>query len=150
MMKKLIKVLIFLSLFLFSAKGAILAVSPTPSATPSTQVCNFVQEAQKAACQACLSGKEGSWTVFGCLSNNPSGFVNFILKLAIGVGGGIAFLSILWGSFNIITSSGDPNKLNMGKEMVFYSVIGLLLIIFSVVILKIIGVDILGIPGFKQ
>lgn len=56
---------------------------------------------------------------------------------------------ILFGSFKIVTSSGNPEALNEGKEIIFAAIAGLLFIILSMVILKIIGADILQIPGFS-
>lgn len=47
----------------------------------------------------------------------------------------------------IITSQGDPRRLQSGKELLTAAIAGLLLVIFSVLILRVIGVNILGIPG---
>jgi hypothetical protein len=47
----------------------------------------------------------------------------------------------------ISTSAGDPKKLQAGKELLTAAISGLLLLIFSVFILRIIGVEILNIPG---
>jgi hypothetical protein len=88
-------------------------------------------------------------TAIGCLPTDFGGFVGIVLKFGMGIAGGIAFLLILLGGFQIITSAGNPEQLNAGKELVSSAVTGLLLIIFSVFFLKIIGVDILGIPGWS-
>ena len=68
----------------------------------------------------------------------------------MGLAGGIAFLLILFGGFQILTSAGNPEKLNEGRELVSSAVAGLLLIIFSVFLLRLIGYDILRIPGFGR
>lgn len=75
--------------------------------------------------------------------------VNNILPIAMGLGGVIAFLLIVFGGFQIILSAGNPDKVKAGKEMITSAIAGLLLIIFSVFILRLIGHDILNIPGFK-
>lgn len=93
---------------------------------------------------------EGMVTALGCIPTKPDKFVIWFLQKAIGLGGGIAFLLIIWGAFSIITSAGNPEKLNNGKEIIVSAISGLLMIIFSVVLLKIIGVDILAIPGFQK
>jgi len=49
-----------------------------------------------------------------------------------------------------MTSRGDPNQLKAGQELLTSAISGLLLLIFSLVILRIIGVDILNIPGFSK
>ena len=87
-------------------------------------------------------------TAIGCIPTNPQDFVAKILGLAVGIGGGIAFLLILFGGFQILTSAGNPEKLNAGKELITSAITGLLIIIFSLFILRLIGFNIFGIPGF--
>lgn len=93
------------------------------------------------------SGK-GAWTAIGCIPTNPTAFISILLGFGVGIAGGIAFLLILLGGFQILTSTGNPEQLQAGRELVSSAVSGLLLIIFSVFLLKLIGVNILGIPGF--
>jgi hypothetical protein len=79
-----------------------------------------------------------------------AGKVNNIVTYAMGIGGLIAFILIIVGAFQIILSAGNPDRVKAGKEMITSAITGLLLIIFSVFILKIIGYDILEIPGFGK
>lgn len=97
----------------------------------------------------CDPQKPQVWTAFGCVSTDPQGFMGKILQIGIGIGGGIAFLLILFGGFQILTSAGNPEQLTAGREMVTSAIAGLLLIIFSIFLLRLIGVDILGIYGFS-
>lgn len=90
----------------------------------------------------------GILTGLGCIPLDPVAFMSKILSIGLGIGGGLAFLMILLGGFQIQMSSGNPERLNTGKEMVQSAISGLLLIIFSVFILRLIGVNILGLPGF--
>ena len=88
-------------------------------------------------------------TAIGCIPfGDTNAFVGFILRWAIGVGGGIAFLLILMATFQIMSSSGDPERLKGGQELLTSAIAGLIMLIFSVFILKVIGVDILKLPGF--
>ena len=88
-------------------------------------------------------------TAIGCIqADDAGGFAQYLLRIGIGMGGGIAFLLIIFGGFQILTSAGNPERLNEGKELVSSAIAGLLMVIFSIFLLKIIGVDILGIPGF--
>lgn len=88
-------------------------------------------------------------TAIGCIPiNNTDEFISFVLRWAVGVGGGIAFLLIVLAGFQIMTSSGNPDRLKAGQELMTSAIAGLILLIFSVFVLKIIGVDILGLPGF--
>jgi len=95
-------------------------------------------------------GEEGIETSIGCVSTNPTTLFASILRLAIGLAGGIAFLLILFGGIRILTSAGNPEALNQGREIVTSAIAGLILIIFSVFILRFIGIDILAIPGFSR
>jgi hypothetical protein len=81
---------------------------------------------------------------------NLQGFIQQLLNLALGVAGGIAFLLMLFGAFQIMTSSGNPEKMKSGSELITSALTGLLFIIFSIFLLKFIGVDILQIPGFGK
>ncbi|MBI4067354.1 hypothetical protein HY407_03145 [Candidatus Gottesmanbacteria bacterium] len=137
-----------------------LAQSPTESITgsPTCDLCGWCAGGEKPgsweACQACIYTEDGSiepgayWTVAGCLSTKPEMFVKSVLNVVFAVSGGLAFLAFIGGSALVLTSSGNPEKLNNGKSIVISSILGLLLIIFSVFILRFVGVDILRIPGF--
>ncbi|GMR03313.1 MAG: hypothetical protein BMS9Abin21_146 [Thermodesulfovibrionia bacterium] len=88
-------------------------------------------------------------TALGCIPvENTNDFTGFVLGLGIGIGGGIAFLLILVAGFQITTSAGDPKRLQAGRELLTAAIAGLLLLIFSAFILRIIGVNILGLPEF--
>lgn len=87
-------------------------------------------------------------TAFGCIDPSPGGVFNTFFRAGVGIAGGIAFILIIFGGFQIITSAGNPERLNEGKEMVSSSIAGLLMIIFSIFILRVVGVDLLGLPGF--
>lgn len=92
--------------------------------------------------------KDNIWTGLGCIpTGNTTNFIAWLLKFAIGIGGGIAFLLMLFGAFQLMTSSGDPERVQAGKQLITSALAGLLMIIFSVFLLELIGVDILQIPG---
>jgi len=84
-------------------------------------------------------------TAIGCIPvSDTNSFMGWILGWAIGVGGGIAFLLIIYASFMIMTSQGVPDRLKAGQELLTSAISGLIMLIFSVFILKFIGIDILG------
>lgn len=148
------------------------ATIPTPTPTPLPVIVNvgglqlqIPKECQSllqpglTECSLCVSGETlkqgttkipGVWTALGCVHTDPTEFVAQLLGWVMGLGGGIAFLLIVWGGFQILTSSGNPEKLNDGKEIIVSALTGLLMIVFSVILLKIIGVDILQLPGFGK
>jgi len=67
------------------------------------------------------------------------------LGWSIAIGGGLAVLLSLWGGVTIILAGGNPEKINEGKEIITSAISGILFILFSVFLLRFIGVDILGI-----
>jgi hypothetical protein len=95
-------------------------------------------------------GDTGISTAIGCIHalGNESLFLSDLLKWATGIGGGIAFLLILYAGFMIMTASGNPERLKAGQELLTSAIAGLILLIFSVFILKFIGIDILGLCKF--
>jgi len=104
---------------------------------------------QKVFAQSILCNSTGINTAIGCINvlgdNTGAGFASFLLKWAIGVGSGIAFLLILYSGFMIMTSAGNPERLKAGQELLTSAISGILLLIFSIFILNLIGVKILGI-----
>lgn len=98
----------------------------------------------------CGAGDSGIQTAIGCINTSPAGFARDILKFAIGIGGGLAFLMMLLGAFQMLTSQGNPEILKAGQDRLTSAVIGLLLVIFATLFLQIIGVDILKLEGFGR
>ena len=100
--------------------------------------------------EGCPAGEVN--TAIGCISTSVdtasgNSFFVSILRIAIGLGGGLALLLMLYGVFIVTTSAGIPDKLKEGKEVITSAISGLLFIILSVFLLRLIGVSILGIPG---
>ena len=128
----------------------------TPTATPYLELKNVCENIQgdlanpgeKEDCEACLLGG-GAFTALGCMPTNLSDFLQkYVFTLGLGMAGGIAFLLMLWGGFLVLSSQGDAQQIGLGREIIIGAVTGLLFIIFSIFILRFIGVDILRIPGF--
>jgi len=92
-------------------------------------------------------------TALGCISTSvetgSNSFFTSVIKIAVGLGGGLALILMLFGVFIITTSAGIPDKLKEGQEIITSAISGLIFIILSVFLLRLIGVDILGLPGLK-
>lgn len=86
-------------------------------------------------------------TAIGGIDITPAGFVKTIFGTLLGLSGGIALLLIIFSGYKLIFSRGDPERVQGAKETLTSAIVGLLFIIFSLVILEVIGVDILKIPG---
>lgn len=89
-------------------------------------------------------GDAGINSAIGCIPYTPSELGKFLLKWATGIAGGVALLMSVYAGVIIMTSGPDPKKLQGGKELLTASIAGLALVIFSAFILRILGVDILG------
>lgn len=88
-------------------------------------------------------------TAIGCIHTNPINFIEDLFKFLTAIGGGFAFLLMLLGAFQMVSSAGNPETLQAGRDRFQSALIGLLFVIFAVLLLKIIGVDILALPEFK-
>jgi hypothetical protein len=93
-------------------------------------------------------GGNGINTAIGCIPiNSTSAFVSKIFNYLMGIFGAVALVMMGYGSFLITTSAGNQEKVKAGKELITGAVSGLLFIIFSMFLLRLIGVDILKLPG---
>lgn len=88
-------------------------------------------------------------TAFGTISTEPSAFIKSVLILILSLSGGILVLFLIINGYRLMTSQGDPDKIKEARESIISAIAGLLMIIFSIALLQLITVDILGIPGFR-
>lgn len=117
-----------------------------PAATPCTG-----PDCSKGGGEPCGDNDHPAFkTAIGCIHTNPVEFVKDFLTFIIAISGGFAFLMMLLGAFQMITSAGNPDTLNAGRERLTSAIIGLLFVIFAVLLMQIIGISILNIPGFTQ
>jgi hypothetical protein len=102
----------------------------------------------RTQCLEC-SNSGGVFSAIGCVKTNLRQFISeTVFGLGIGLAGGFSLLCIIYAAFIMQSSEGNPEKLKKAQEMLTSCVTGLMLIIFSVFILRLIGVNILRIPGF--
>lgn len=95
-------------------------------------------------------GGNGINTAIGCIPiDSGISFVEWFLPRLLGIMGGIAFLLMLYGAFLMITSSGDADKVKAGQETITSALAGLIFAIFALFILRLVGIEILEIPGLK-
>jgi hypothetical protein len=62
-------------------------------------------------------------------------YVKYIFNFAIAAIGLIAFVALIWGGILYLSSAGKPERLREGKDRVFFALIGLIILIFSYIIL---------------
>lgn len=96
------------------------------------------------------NGNKGVDTAIGCLNvlSTPEDFLGQLLGWAVGIGGGLAFILIVYAGFMIMTAAGNPERLKAGQELLTSAISGLILLIFSIFVLRFIGIDILGLNNF--
>ena len=93
----------------------------------------------------CGTNNLGVKTAIGCLmAGDPKLFVSQLLGWGVGVGGGIAFLLIVYAGFQMATAGGDPKRVQAAHELLVSAISGLLLIVFSIFLLNFIGIKILN------
>lgn len=109
------------------------------------KLCSNVDPSRIDQCKDCVDNFY-IWTAVGCIKTDISGFVGSFFKIGLGIAGGIALLFIIYGGFVVLTSAGNPEQIQHGREMLTSAIAGLLLIIFSVFIFNLISNDILKIP----
>ena len=88
-------------------------------------------------------------TELGCMPNDPVGFVKKFYGFGLAFVGMVSLLTLMLGGYDILTSKGDPRRVNVGKSYIYSSIAGLLLAIFGYMIIRVIVVDLLKIPGFS-
>jgi len=99
-------------------------------------------------CKACE--KEGKiWTGIGCLPTDVSGIVKSLFTLFSGLMGGLVFFCLVSNGLKIMTSSGNPEALKKAQEAITACLVGFAVLVLSVLFLRIVGVDILSLPGWS-
>lgn len=133
---------------------------PTPTTPPTCDLCGWCNPQSNPkppswdSCNQCLYTSDGTpkehayFSAIGCISTQSDLFLKSILSIVFGVAGGIAFLAVVFGTITVLTSGDDPTRLQSGKDMITSSIFGILLILFSVFLLRTVSFDILRIPGF--
>lgn len=134
-----------------------ICVEPTETPLKALEpMCKNLSTQEQQLCLDCLKGSGSSstgvgvWTSIGCVKSDLGLFIReTIFSWAIGFAGGIALLCIIYSALMMQTSGGNAEKIKKSRELLTSCIMGLMLIIFSVLILRIIGVNIFRIPGFK-
>jgi len=65
--------------------------------------------------------------------------ISLLLVPIFALAGMIALLFLIWGGFRFLTSRGDPKAADTARSIITSSIIGLLIVIFSVAIFVIVG-----------
>jgi len=91
-----------------------------------------------------------AYTSLGCVSTDlksSKNIVQVVLNFIISIVGALSFIYLIYGAFFVITSQGEPERLNEGKRIIMGAAAGLLFSLFAVLIIKIIATQILKTPS---
>lgn len=86
-------------------------------------------------------------TAIGNIPTNLGDFATAVLRIALGISGGIVLILMVIGSIRVMTSSGDPQRVAAGRDMIVAALAGALFIAFSVMIMQFLGTAVVPIPG---
>lgn len=122
--------------------GNIKTVPKTPA--------ELLQNKEYTGCIDCFR-KTGYWSALGCfyIADFKTFMEKNVFGILIGLAGIIALLCIIYSAISLQLSRGNPEKIKNAQERLTSCILGLLLIIFSMFILRLIGVSILGLPGLN-
>lgn len=84
-------------------------------------------------------------TAVGQVTPTVEGVVNKFVGIGVGVGGVAAIGLMIYGGIMLLTSSGEPEKLMEGREILTNAIMGLALIVLSVFVLEFLGFNVLNI-----
>ncbi len=100
-----------------------------------------------------------AYTLIGCVKTDiGSSFMNegaaqslvvVILGLIFKAVGAVALVYLIYGSFLIITSQANMERLSKGKSIILGAIIGLIFSLSSVFLIKVVASGILRIPGIS-
>lgn len=121
------------------SQWADLSGTPIPTDSPNIQNADYPKK--------CASVSTGLGIN---VSTDAGDLVKSVFGVILSISGGIALILIIISGYSLIFSQGNPEAVKAAQERLTSAVVGLLFIIFSLVILQIIGADILKIPGFSK
>ncbi|HMB65833.1 MAG TPA: pilin [Patescibacteria group bacterium] len=93
--------------------------------------------------EVCLSdplGMEGS-------KDAPQVFIGRIIDTSLGVVGSLALLMFVYGGFIWMLAAGNSERVEKGKNILFWATIGLVVIFTSYVIVHFVIFELIGAPG---
>ena len=90
-----------------------------------------------------IPGETGVWTALGCIKTSPEGFFTFLVRLALGILGGLILLRMIY--LGYLYQTGNEQKIQEAKSGIQSALWAILVVVFSVVALQFIGVNILDV-----
>ncbi|MCF7820278.1 MAG: pilin [Candidatus Pacebacteria bacterium] len=80
-------------------------------------------------------------------NTTPQSVIGNVINAILGVVGSLTLLMFVYGGITWMTSSGAPEKVKKGKDILVWSVIGLAIIFFSYAMVNFVIFDIINAPS---
>lgn len=93
-------------------------------------------------CKQCRESG-GTWSGLGCIDSTPTGLITWIMRIAYGVMGGVALIQFIIAG--IYYQTGQEEKVKEARKNIIATITGLAVLTFSILILRVIGINILDI-----
>lgn len=85
----------------------------------------------------------GIYTAIGCVDPTPTGIITGLIRISLGIMGGVALLQLVY--VGILYQQGNSEKIKGARSQLIATLTGIAVLVFSVLILRIIGVNILDV-----
>jgi hypothetical protein len=104
----------------------------------------FIDTSEGPACLDCLKGQPTRvYSSLGCIDTEQNALIIRIMQIGIGIVGGIGIFRLMQAA--ILRQTADPAKIQESWDIISSVIIGLIILLGSIVILRVIGINVLGI-----
>lgn len=146
--------------FVRYSTGGVTGITPTPGDFLNPR-CDTLLISDWPALKPTIQPKSGRmFTDIGCVAvgdgaesfNNPNASVDVVqvlTSIVMGLVGALGILFIMINAVRMLTSQGDPEKIQDAKQALINTIIGVLFSIFGLFIFRFVVVYILRIPGIS-
>ncbi len=117
--------------------------TPTPPGPPCTKYISKANDGTNGGCGSFISA-------IGTLNTDAPGLIRRFFEIMLSLAGGLLLIIIITTGYRLMVSQGNPEAIKGVREQMTSAIVGFLFLIFSLVILEIIGVDILHLQGFVR
>jgi hypothetical protein len=93
-------------------------------------------------CKQCRESG-GTWSGLGCVDSTPTGLITWVMRIAYGVMGGVALIQFIIAG--VYYQTGQEEKVKEARKGIIATLTGLAVLTFSILILRVIGINILDI-----
>jgi len=104
----------------------------------------FIDTSEAQACLDCLKGHASRvYSSLGCIDTEQNALIIRIMQIGIGIVGGIGIFRLMQAA--LLRQTADPAKIQESWDIISSVIIGLIILLGSIVILRVIGINVLGI-----